>query len=152
MFPMAGGRANMRVGILSESCHRYGISVPNLYTAFVEKLRIRHPGCAEMRVVGKPLGGVVKTYGGISRNHFDGGVLIGDAGSFVDPMTGEGITPGMESALIASSTVAESLARGKFDAAFLSQFERDFRCYFDPAMRYLDFCAALMRNWHFREY
>ncbi len=152
MFPMSGGRANVGVGILSESCHRYGLSVPKLFNAFIEKLRVRHSGCAEIRVVGKPLGGVVKTYGGISRNHFDGGVLIGDAGSFVDPMTGEGITPGMESALIASSTVAESLARGKFDAAFLSQFERDFRRYFDPAMRYLDFCAALMRNWHFREY
>ena len=107
------------------------------------------PGCVSSA---KPLGGVVKTYGGIGRNHFDGGVLIGDAGSFVDPMTGEGITPGMESALIAASTVAESLERGRFDAAFLSQFERDFRRYFDPAMLYLDLCAALLRNWHFREF
>jgi len=152
MFPMSGGRANVGVGILSESCHRYGLSVPKLFAAFIEKLRVRHPGCAKMQVVGKPLGGVVKTYGGISRNHFDGGVLIGDAGSFVDPMTGEGITPGMESALIASSTVAESLERGRFDAEFLSRFEGDFRRYFDPAMRYLDFCASLLRNWHFREF
>jgi geranylgeranyl reductase family protein len=152
MFPMAGGRANIGVGILSESCHRYGISVPKLFTAFVEKLRIRHPGCAEMRVVGKPVGGVVKTYGGIGRNHTDGGVLIGDAGSFVDPMTGEGITPGMESALIAASTIVESFEQGRFDAAFLSRFERDFRRYFDPAMLYLDLCAALLRNWHFREF
>ena len=125
---------------------------PKLFAAFIEKLRLRHPGCAGMRVAGKPLGGVVKTYGGIGRNHFDGGVLIGDAGCFVDPMTGEGITPGMESALIAASTVAESLERGRFDAAFLSQFERDFRRYFDPAMLYLDLCAALLRNWHFREF
>lgn len=152
MFPMSGGRANVGVGILSESCHRYGLSVPKLFGGFIEKLRVRHPGCAQIRVAGKPLGGVVKTYGGIGRNHFDGGVLIGDAGSFVDPMTGEGITPGMESALIASSTLAESLERGRFDAAFLSRFERDFRRYFDPAMRYLDVCAALMRNWHFREF
>src|SRR5260370_6395935 len=152
MMSKAGGRANMRVGILSESCHRYGISVPNLYTAFVEKLRIRHPGCAEMRVVGKPVGGVVKTYGGIGRNLAVGGVLIGDPGSFVDPMTGEGITPGMESALTAASTILESLEQGRFDAAFLSRFERDFRRYFDPAMLYLDLCAALLRNLHFREF
>ncbi|MBV9532052.1 MAG: hypothetical protein JO283_13525 [Bradyrhizobium sp.] len=81
-----------------------------------------------------------------------GGVLIGDAGSFVDPMTGEGITPGMESALIAASTIVGSFEQGKFDAAFLSRFERDFRRYFDPAMLYLDLCAALLRNWHFREF
>lgn len=152
MFPMLGGRANVGVGILSEPCHRYGISVPKLFGAFIEKLRIRHPGCRTMRVVGKPLGGVVKTYGGIGRNHFDGGVLIGDAGSFVDPMTGEGITPGMESALIAASTVTLALEQGRFDAAFLSRFEHDFRRYFDPSMLYLDLCATLLRNWHFREF
>ena len=67
-------------------------------------------------------------------------------------MTGEGITPGMESALIAASTVIEALEHGRFDAAFLSRFERDFRHYFDPAMLYLDLCAALLRNWHFREF
>src|SRR4029077_2579048 len=27
-----------------------------------------------------------------------------------------------------------------------------FRHYFDPAMLYLDLCAALLRNWHFREF
>ena len=75
MFPMTGGRANVGVGVLSESCHRYGISVPKLFAAFVEKLRIRHPGCARCASSAKPLGGVVKTYGGIGRNHFDGGVL-----------------------------------------------------------------------------
>ena len=81
------------------------------------------------------------------RNHFDGGLLIGDAGSFVDPMTGEGITQGMESALIASRMVLDALEKGRFDAAFLSRFDRDFRSYFDPTMLYLTFCAVLMRNW-----
>jgi flavin-dependent dehydrogenase len=95
---------------------------------------------------------VVKTYGGIVRNHFDGGLLIGDAGSFVDPLTGEGITPGMESAIIASSTVLAALERGRFDAAFLARFERGFRRYFDPAMRYLDLCATMMRNRHFGDF
>jgi geranylgeranyl reductase family protein len=152
MFPMASGLANVGVGVLSETCHRFGLSIPQLFQAFIEKLRSRHPGCARIRLVGKPLGGVVKSYAAIDRNHFDGGVLIGDAGSFVDPMTGEGITQGMESALIAASTVAESLERGRFDAAFLSRFDRDFRRHFDPSMRYLDLCATVLRNRHFREF
>jgi menaquinone-9 beta-reductase len=152
MFPMSGGRANVGVGILSETCHRHGHSVPKAFAAAIERLRIRHPGCARIKVVSKPIGGVVKMYGGIGPNHFDGGILIGDAGSFPDPMTGEGITQGMESGLIGSSAVFAALERGRFDAAFLSTFERDFRRYFDPAMLYLDFCAALMRNWHFREF
>lgn len=152
MFPMSGGRANVGVGILSETCHRQGLSVPKAFAACIEKLRIRHPGCRDIRVVSRPLGGVVKTYGGIGANHFDGGLLIGDAGSFVDPMTGEGITQGMESALIASSTILAALEAGRFDAAYLARFDRDFRAYFDPAMLYLDLVAAIMRNWHFREF
>jgi geranylgeranyl reductase family protein len=152
MFPMSGGRANVGVGILSETCHRHGHSVPKAFVSAIERLRIRHPGCARIKLTSNPIGGVVKMYGGAGSNHFDGGILIGDAGSFADPMTGEGITQGMESALIAASTVLHALERGRFDAASLSRFERDFRRYFDPAMLFLSLCAVLMRNWHFREF
>jgi hypothetical protein len=152
MFPMPGGRANVGVGMLSETCHRYDLSVPKAFATHLEKLRIRHPGCARLGLASRPLGGAVKMYGGIERNHFDGGLLIGDAGSFVDPMTGEGITQGMESALIAASTVMDALEAGRFDASFLARFERDYRAYFDPAMTFLGLCAASMRNWHFRDF
>lgn len=152
MFPMAGGRANVGVGILSESCHQQGLSLPSAFSAAIERLKIRHPGCARIKVASKPIGGVVKMYGGSGANHFEGGLLIGDAGAFADPMTGEGITQGMESALIASSTLLKALELGRFDAAFLANYERDFRSYFDPTMLFLSFCAAVMRNWHFREF
>jgi geranylgeranyl reductase family protein len=152
MFPMPGGRANVGVGLLSETCHRQGLSAPKAFAAMLQKLKVRHPGCARLELASRPLGGAVKMYGGIDRNHFDGGLLIGDAGSFVDPMTGEGITQGMESALIGASTVMDALEAGQFDAPFLAGFERDFRDYFDPAMNFLGLCAASMRNWHFREF
>jgi geranylgeranyl reductase family protein len=152
LFPMPDGRANVGVGILAETCQRQDLSVPNAFALFLRKLKLRHPGCAAMRLASRPLGGAVKTYGGIDRNHFDGGLLIGDAGSFVDPMTGEGITQGMESALIGASTVMDALDAGRFDAGFLGRFERDFRAYFDPSMRFLTLCAAIMRNWHMRDF
>ena len=139
MFPMPGGRANVGMGMLSETCHRHGHSVPKAFAAAIERLKIRHPGCARIKLVSKPIGGVVKMYGGVGPNHFDGGVLIGDAGSFADPMTGEGITQGMESALIASPILLRALELGRFDAAFLASFERDFRSYFDPGMPFWAF-------------
>jgi geranylgeranyl reductase family protein len=152
MFPMADGRANVGVGILSETCHRHGLSVPKAFSACIEKLRIRHPACSEIRLASRPLGGVVKTYGGAGPNHFAGGLLVGDAGSFADPLTGEGITQGMESAMIAVPTLLAALEQGRFDAAFLGGFERDFRRHFDPSMLFLDLWAALTRNWHLREF
>lgn len=152
LFPMAGGMANVGVGVLSEACARHGLSVPTLFRAFIEKLRRHHPGCAGIRLQRRPLGGIVKAYGGIGPNHFDGGLLIGDAGSFVDPMTGEGITQGMESAQLAATTLLSALANGRFDANQLGQYERDFRAYFDPSMRLLDLCATVMRNRYLSEF
>jgi len=152
MFPMGEGRANIGVGMLSESSERFGLSVPASFQEAIKRLRIRRPDCADARLASRPLGGVVKMYGGIDRNHFDGGLLIGDAGSFVDPMTGEGITQGMESALIASRTVMDALEKGRFEASVLSQFDRDFRSYFDPSMLYLGLCAVILRNRHFQEF
>ena len=152
MFPMSGGRANMGVGLLSETCDRFGMSVQQCFREAVERLRIRHPGCARARIASKPLGGAVHMYGGITRNHFAGGLLVGDAGGFVDPMTGEGITQGMESAIIASRTVAAVLEKGSFEEADFARYDRDFRAYFDPAMRYLCFAATILRNRHFSEF
>lgn len=151
MFPMAGGKVNIGVGILSEARDRYQINLPQLFRGFVVKLRRSHPHCTDLRVSSRPIGGIVKTYGGAGQNYFDRGILIGDAGCFVDPMTGEGITPAMESALIGSSVVTASLDQGKFDATFLSSYEQAFRRYFDPAWCYVDLCAALMRNRYFSD-
>lgn len=149
MFPMAGHRANVGVGILSESRDRNQTNVPQLLTEFIEKLRDAHPGCANIKVSGRTMGGIVKTYGGAGKNYFNRGLLIGDAGCFVDPMTGEGITPAMESALIGASIISAGIEQGKFDAVFLSSYEQAFRRYFDPSFCYIDLCATLMRNPYF---
>ena len=146
MFPMAGGRVNLGVGILSETRRRLDVSVPALFVEFVERLRRFHPRCVNLELCSAPIGGIVRTYGGAGPNHFDGGVLIGDAGSFVDPMTGEGITPAAESSLLAAPVLHAALEAGRFDARQLSAYEPAFRAYFDPAMTFLDLCAAVLRN------
>ena len=152
LFPMSGGRANVGVGILAETRDRQRISVPGLFSAFLEKLRRNHPDCGGLRLASKPIGGIVKTYGGRGRNHFAGGILIGDAGCYVDPMTGEGITPAAESALLGAAAIVDALEQGRTDAAFLAAYDRVSRAYFDPAMCYLDFVACMMRNRHFSEF
>jgi 2-polyprenyl-6-methoxyphenol hydroxylase-like FAD-dependent oxidoreductase len=146
MFPIAGGRVNIGVGILSETRQRLGINVPTLFVDFVERVRRSHPRCVNLELCSAPIGGIVRTYGAAGANHFDGGVLVGDAGSFVDPMTGEGITPAAESALLAAPVLRAALEAGRFDAHQLAPYEQAFRAYFDPAMVFLDLCAAVLRN------
>jgi geranylgeranyl reductase family protein len=146
MFPMADGRVNVGVGILSETRRRLGVHIPSLFRMFIERVRKFHPRSACLELCAPAIGGIVKTYGGARRNYFPGGVLIGDAGSFVDPMTGEGITPAFESALLAAPVLMRALEVGHFHGQQLSEFEASFRRYFDPAMDFLDLCAATLRN------
>jgi len=146
MFPMCQGRVNLGVGVLKETCQRNGLVVPELFRRFFEKLKQDHSRCKKLKLISPPIGGIVKTYGGSGPNYFEKGLLVGDAGCFVDPMTGEGITPAMESALIAGRLIMRSLPKGALDAKSLSAYETEFRRYFDPSMIFVDLCAATLRN------
>lgn len=148
MFSEGDARVNLGIGILSETRERAGINVPTLFRRFIDGLRRHHPRCSAIELASKPIGGTVRTYGGAGSNHFDGGVLIGDAGSFVDPMTGEGITHGMESAVLAARTLLDALRAGDFSAGRLAGYERAFRARFDPSMLFQDLCAIMLRNRH----
>jgi geranylgeranyl reductase family protein len=149
MFPMSHGRVNLGVGVLKETAQRSGIVVPQLFRDFYEKLKRSHHRCRNLKLVRPPTGGIVKTYGGAGPNHFERGLLIGDAGSFVDPMTGEGITPAMESALIAARVILQKLPKGQLDAVSLAVYEKEYRKHFDPSMIFVDLCAATLRNPHY---
>lgn len=149
VFPAGDGRANAGMGMLSETTGKFGISLQQCFLESMDRLKFRHPGCANARLSSKPIGGAVHMYGGITRNHFAGGILVGDAGGFVDPMTAEGITQGMESAIIGARTIAAALEKGSFEEGDFARFERDFRAYFDHGMLYLSFYATMMRNRHF---
>jgi len=56
--------------------------------------------------------------------HGTGVLVVGDAGGFVNPLTGGGIYLGMVSAEMAARTVNEALAADRSDAAFLSRYTR----------------------------
>ena len=148
VFPSGNGRYNVGVGMLAETRERVGQNVPELLRRFVEGLRRHHPRYASIELCSRVIGGVVKTYGAATGNRFDGGVLVGDAGCFVDPMTGEGITPGMESSLLAVPTIVQALERGDCSARSLAGYEQAFRAYFDQSMMFLDLCAGMLRNPH----
>lgn len=149
VFPMGRGQVNLGVGVLKEACERDHIVIPQLFQDFFEKLKRFHPRSRKLKLCRPPIGGIVKTYGGAGPNYFQKGLLVGDAGSFVDPMTGEGITLAMESAMIAAGVVLDVLHKGQPDVAALSTYETEYRKYFDPSMICVDFCAATMRNRHY---
>ncbi len=54
-------------------------------------------------------------------------LAVGDAASFVDPLTGEGIGTGMLSSEMAAATAISALTKGDFSAKFLRRYDRAWR-------------------------
>jgi geranylgeranyl reductase family protein len=54
-------------------------------------------------------------------------LAVGDAASFIDPLTGEGIGTGMVSSEMAAATAIDALTHGDFSAKFLRRYDRAWR-------------------------
>jgi len=80
----------------------------------------RRPELKDLPIVRKS-SGLIPTYVA-SKLHGDGVMVVGDAGGFVNPLTGGGIYLGMISAQMAAQVAREALQENRFDCAFLSRY------------------------------
>lgn len=148
IFPVRPGLCNIGVGMVSESLIRGGLRLPDYFAKF--QRFVRHVGQArgvEVRIE-SPRGWPIHTYGGARKNYFERGLLIGEAGSFVDPINGEGIPLALESARIAARTIRDALRRGDLSERSLARYERDFRGALDPDLDISDLVLSMVRNRH----
>lgn len=70
--------------------------------------------------------------GRVRRRVDDGLILVGDAGGYYDPFTGEGIYRGMRGAELAAQVGGPALARGEVSARALSEFVWRYQMEFAP--------------------
>jgi geranylgeranyl reductase family protein len=113
IFPMNDGTANVGIGMLSREVS--------------EKIIQNHPGVKErfekaelegsIQGWGLPLGSLRRTLAG------DNFLLTGDAGSLIDPFTGEGIGNALFSGMLASETIAKAMNQNNFSNEFLKEYE-----------------------------
>ncbi len=73
------------------------------------------------------------------RPYADGALLVGDAATFVDPFTGEGVYFALKGAQLAAATALEALDRGNVSATALASYAR---ARYELNKRYL-LCAAV---------
>ena len=79
--------------------------------------------------------------------HGDGVMAVGDAGGFVNPLTGGGIFMGLKSSEAAAKTALEALNAGRFDAKFLSRYTRRMKLSkIYPSVKVLDFSVRQSQN------
>lgn len=121
IFPLPNGFANVGVGMRSDMVSKKKVNLKE------DMLRlIREYAPIRDRFVDAELEGPIRGYGlplGSKKRALsgDGFILLGDAGSLIDPFTGEGIGNAMISGLKAAETI-EAL-KGNYSAAALQMYD-----------------------------
>lgn len=124
IFPMNDGRVNVGVGMLSSYVSKRKINLRKSLGQIIQhhpeisKRFINATALTPVQGWGLPLGSAKRKIFG------DNFLLAGDAGSLIDPFTGEGIGNALVSGRIAGETIVEAINAARFDEAFLSVYQK----------------------------
>ncbi|WP_301923819.1 geranylgeranyl reductase family protein [Ferruginibacter sp.] len=123
IFPLPNGTANVGVGMLSKSI---SLKKVNLKQLMLEAIKT-HPTLKD-RFVNATIEGPIDGWGlplGSKKRKLSGTrfLLTGDAGSLIDPFTGEGIGNAMVSGLVASRVIKKAIDANDFSIHFLKQYD-----------------------------
>ena len=124
IFPMGDNYANIGLGMRVDHYRRSRESLRSLLDNFLQKQSIRerlHPNWKIEELGGSDMN--MASQKKVQRS-FDGALLIGDAGAWVDPLTGGGICNAMISAHIAAEVIDQALQRGDSSRRALIEYER----------------------------
>jgi flavin-dependent dehydrogenase len=124
IFPMADGTHNVGLGITSDVIQEKKINLRKL----MEELIATHPLLKDRfakaekihSIEGSGLPIMMETEPRLSDDRI---VLTGDAASLADPISGEGIGPGIVSGKYAAVIAAEAIKANDFSAAFLKKYD-----------------------------
>lgn len=124
IFPLPGGAANVGVGMLSKSVSSKKANLKQLMLDAISN----HPNIKD-RFANATLEGNIEGWGlplGSKKRKLSGErfLLTGDAGSLIDPFTGEGIGNAMVSGLVASRVIKKAVVANDFSAAVLKEYDK----------------------------
>jgi menaquinone-9 beta-reductase len=126
VFYLGDGRANVGAGVSTRVLARTGRNLKDFFDRFLEE-----PQMAEWLESAEPEGPAkswsLKMGMWGARRYTQGLIMVGDAGSMVHPISGEGVGYAIESGRLAASWAHEAHARGDFSASTLSGYERQLR-------------------------
>ncbi len=123
IFPLPGGNANVGMGMLSADISKNKVNLRKELLNIIENQPSIKGRFENAKLDGKilgwglPLGSKKRN---VSANHV---ILTGDAGSFIDPFTGEGIGNAGVSGMVASRIAKKAIEKNDYSAAFLKEYD-----------------------------
>lgn len=126
IFPLPNGQANVGAGMLSSYVSKKKVNLKeDMLRAIANNPKIKH------RFEGAQMLGKIQGWGlplGSKRRPLSGHgfLLTGDAGSLIDPFTGEGIGNALYSGMLAASHIKSCVESNRFDAEFNKKYDEAF--------------------------
>jgi len=126
VFCFGDGRANVGAGVSTRALRRTGRNLKDYYDRFLEEPQIQAwLKNAEAESPAKSWSLKMGMWG--AKRYAQGLMMVGDAGSMVHPISGEGVGYAMESGRLAATWAHEAHERRDFSASLLSGYERQLR-------------------------
>lgn len=144
-FPMKAGWANVGVGMAYSPDQRTELNLKALLQELVERHPFLAPKLRSATKVGRTMAWPLRAYKGEGRNAGERVLLVGDAGSFIDPISGEGIRMALETPFLAVQVVDEAFRSNDFSASFLSRYEERWRKLYDLDFRVADLIVSIIK-------
>lgn len=145
VFPMGGRRANVGVIMRADAFRRKRRTLKALLADFLETPAVRGRFTGAPDVHDASSWQLNYAGGEKVRRVYDGALLVGDAGGFVDALTGEGIHNAVISGRIAADVTHAGLAAGDTSARALARYDaecdRDLGHSIRRAHRFQKWCA-----------
>ncbi len=127
IFPAGDGLANIGIGIFSGELRRSKKKMRGLLEDFLVATPAIAQRCRAATPVGRAIGWPLPMASSHRPTVFDGVLLVGDAASLVDPLTGEGIYTALVSGRSAARAALHALAVGSTTRDALRSHEREWR-------------------------
>ncbi len=126
VFYLGDGLANVGAGVSTRTLHRTGRNLKDFFDRFLEEPQVaRWLEGAEPEGPAKSWSLKMGMWG--AKRYARGLMLVGDAGSMVHPISGEGVGYAIECGRLAASWAHEAHARKDFSASVLAGYERQLR-------------------------
>ena len=126
VFYFGDGRANVGAGVSTRALARTGRNLKDVFDRFLEEPQLaRWLEKAEAEGPAKSWSLKMGMWG--AKRYAQGVLAVGDAGSMIHPISGEGVGYAMESGRLAATWAHQAHARRDFSASTLSGYESQLR-------------------------
>jgi len=126
VFYMGDGTANVGAGVSTAALARTGRNLKDFYDRFLQEPQMVR-WLENATPEGPPRSWSLKMGMWGAKRYSQGVMAVGDAGSMIHPISGEGVGYALESGRLAATWAHEAHARNDFSAPVLSGYERQLR-------------------------